>query len=106
MSHNNWKWDHAVIDAFKPLESIRGWKKCRGCGEFPRVWIFDNGSFATCCCNLDKFGQNEARSESIMSVHARNKGNISEYSRNNLRAAWNEYVLTGERQNKLEEGRW
>ncbi len=104
MGYNNWRWKFAVGDFYKPLESVKGWKICKGCKEFPRVWIFDNGSHAKCCCG-DRYDAAPARSESILSVLNRT-GGLAEYSRDSLREAWNTFVVTGEPQNKLEEGRW
>lgn len=104
MGYNNWRWEHAVGDWYKPLESVKGWKLCKECNEFPRVWIFDNGSHAKCCCG-HKYDAAPARSESILSVLKRT-GGIAEYSRDSLREAWNDFIVTGKPQNKLEEGKW
>ena len=50
MGANNPLWKSSMIDSYSPLKSVKGWKKCKTCGEFPRVWAFDNGKFAKCCC--------------------------------------------------------
>lgn len=93
------------IDAYGKIEDSEGWLTCRNCGVYPRTWTFNNGSWATCLC-FKKYDIHPVRSESIMSVHKRCNGNVSEYSRDNLRLAWNKYVETGELQNKLDEGCW
>lgn len=103
MGFNNPRWEHAVIDAYKPLESVKGWKKCIACKEFPRVWIFDNGRYAKCCCG-DKYSQDGAQAESIMSVYKRT-GKTAEYDPDELRVAWNLYVTTGHPV-KLKDERW
>lgn len=106
MSYRNPKW-WFVSDFYEPLESVKGWKKCKFCGEFPRIWIFDNGSYARCLCGYPEryTAEHEARSESILSVLKRT-GSVREYTRDNLRLAWNKWVETGIRQNKLGEGQW
>jgi hypothetical protein len=92
MGYRDERWKYSVIDAFTPLESVKGWKKCKKCKEFPRVWIFDNGSYAKCCCG-EKYGPPQATSESISEV-LRRTGGVAEYSRDNLRLAWNTRVDT------------
>lgn len=86
------KWQNSCGEWFKPLESVKGWKKCKQCKMFPRVWIFDNGIYAKCHC-FDLY-ESGVQSESIMSVYRRT-GNTAEYSRDNLRLAWNDYVING-----------
>ena len=44
------KWSFAVIDDYKELKDKTGWEKCSVCGEYPRVWTFDNGNYAKCSC--------------------------------------------------------
>ncbi len=103
MSYKNPAWATSVIDAYKSMTSVKGWKKCKGCGEFPRLWIFDNGRFAKCCCS-GKYEGGEARAESIISYIKRNDMSCADYPQDALRIAWNRYVETGERQTELPEG--
>lgn len=83
------KWSMSCGEWFEPLKSVKGWKKCKQCGMFPRVWIFDNGSYAKCHC-FDLY-DGGVQSESINSIYKRT-GSASEYSRDNLRSAWNDFV--------------
>ena len=92
-----YRWEESTIKDYLPLKDIAGWSKCPKCNELPRVWIFDNGSFAKCRCTY-KYDLPEASSESIMSVCRRNNGDVSEYDRDYLRQAWNRFVDTGEKQ--------
>jgi hypothetical protein len=100
-------WEFHCINAYLPLESTEGWLECNGCGQHPRVWLFDNGRYATCLC-FEKYDKNRpAVAESIMSVYKRT-GMTKEYKSDDLRLNWNKYVETGEFQDKskLGEGRW
>lgn len=105
MGASNPLWKFAVSDAYEPLESVKGWRKCPRCKEFPRVWAFDNGLFAKCCCG-HRWDPGPARAESILSVVKRTGGSAAEYSRDNIRIAWNRFIETGTPQNILPEGRW
>lgn len=92
------------IDAYERLVDPEGWSKCSTCGVHPRIWTFNNGSWATCLC-FKKYDNHPVRTESVLSVYKRT-GLTAEYSRDNLRLAWNKYVDTGVVQNKLPEGQW
>ena len=96
-------WD--LINAFKELDNNGGWLPCRKCGEFPRVWEFNNGKSADCMCG-EKYGESPVRTESIMSFVTRNNGRALGYHSDKLKSAWNKYIKTGEKQNKLPDGRW
>jgi len=99
------KWKTHVIDAYEPLENVEGWLKCPRCGEHPRVWSFDNGRHAKCCCSK-LYDPAPVRAESIMSVYKRCDGDTYWYDDDELRKAWNEYIRSGQKQNVLPEGRW
>jgi hypothetical protein len=86
-------WD--LIEAYKPLASVKGWKKCKYCKCFPRVWEFNNGSFAGCKCNK-KYTDSKVRSESILSYITRNNGSALNYPHDGLRKAWNHFIITNE----------
>lgn len=92
------------IDAYEPLPESSGWLVCGNCGVLPRAWRFNNGCFATCLC-FRMYEDHPARAESILSYYKRNDS-TKDYTRDNLRLAWNKYVETGEMQNKLPEGQW
>lgn len=104
MTLTTFKWSQACCDAYQPLVSVKGWKRCKKCNEFPRVWEFDNGLHAKCCCGT-LYGPSQARAESILSVYKRTYA-TQEYSRDSLRTAWNRFVETGIAQDTLPEGRW
>lgn len=82
--------DSVHEDYEEPL-NIDNWLNCPKCNQKPWVWIFDNGSYAKCCCRHKYDGANVS-SESIGDVYRRT-GSTIEYSRDNLMKAWNEYVL-------------
>lgn len=92
-SNQAWSW---IPDWYEPLSSVKGWKKCKRCGEFPRVWAFNNGLSAKCCCS-DLYGQPEAEAESVCSYANRNSGSLIGYSEDRLRENWNKRVETGEK---------
>lgn len=98
-----YSWENSCMDVYKQLEDNTNWKQCPTCNEFPRLWIFNNGSHARCRCN-HKWDAAPAIAESIMSFYKRTGG--TDYDRNKLRDDWNLYCETGIPQNKLEEGRW
>lgn len=100
-----YSWDIATIDAYKPIQDHKGWKKCKVCKEIPRIWEFNNGSHAKCRCSY-KYDESRASSESILSYVKRNNGSALNYDHDGLRKAWNKFIETGESQNKLPEGQW
>lgn len=102
-----YSWKEACNDAYEPIKYHKGWKKCKVCNEIPRLWIFDNGSYANCRCYY-RWSETPVQVESILSYVKRNNGYLGDFvkSEERLRLAWNEFVKTGEFQNKLLEGRW
>ena len=93
MGYNNWKWQYACGDFYEPLASVKGWKKCRQCGEFPRVWIFDNGNHAKCCC-AEMYGPHSASAPSIVERMNTSRGSMAgPTSLEILREAWNKTVM-------------
>ena len=67
------------------------WLECPRCELKPKVWTFDNGQQTACGCGIGKYDHFSVRAESIMSVHSRNHGNLSEYDNDALRKEWNKY---------------
>lgn len=98
-------WEHAVINAYEPIQYHKGWKKCKRCHEIPRIWEFNNGNNAKCRCG-DLYDPAPAISESILSYVKRNNGSALDYDHDALRKAWNKYVEIGEKQTELPEGQW
>jgi len=86
------------FDFFK-YPSDGEWDSCPFCGQKPPVWEFDNGRNTACGCLLKGFNPYthfSIHAESIMSVHKRHKGNVSEYDYDGLRKNWNHWCKTGE----------
>jgi len=57
----------------------------------PKIWQYNNGCETVCGCWNDRYDHFSVKAESIMSVHIRCNGNLSEYSSDQLRLSWNEY---------------
>lgn len=85
---------HFCIDAFVDVPEDQHWEKCPCCGCTPKIWEFNNGRQTACGCWEDKYNHFSVHAESIMSVHTRCDGNLSEYNSDQLRLHWNEYCAT------------
>lgn len=85
------KWQYHVIDAYKPLVSTKGWRICPKCKEFPRLWIFDNGRYAKCCCGY-KYEASGVKAEPIMEYVRRNNGSMLGFDDLELQRNWNDRV--------------
>ena len=100
-------WD--LIDAYRPIEEVLpkgaryGWLECTGCNEKPRLWVFDNGRYASCKC-FKKYGRHVC-SESCLSTLKRGASLVEDHYCGELRNNWNHWVVTGEII-ELETGRW
>jgi hypothetical protein len=81
-----YSWSHAVIEAYRPLDSTDGWERCPNCGEHPRVWVFNNGNHAKCKCQYKYEGGVHA--ESIIDAVLVRKVPYVEW-KSYLRTAWN-----------------
>lgn len=86
--------DYFCIDAYTDVPEYEHWEKCPCCGLQPKVWRFDNGRSTACGCWETKYDQFSVYAESIMSVHIRCDGNLTEYNSDQLRLNWNEYCAT------------
>ena len=86
--------DYFCIDAYIDAPEYQQWESCPCCGLRPKIWVFDNGRQTACGCWKDEYDHFSVKSESIMSVHTRCDGNLTEYNRNQLRLNWNEYCAT------------
>jgi hypothetical protein len=85
-----WQWEHALISAYQPLVSTKGWKACPKCKQYPWLWIFDNGRYAKCQCG-GKYDASKASAEAVCQYANRNNGSLLGYDGNALQKAWNEY---------------
>lgn len=86
--------DHFCIDAYVEPVDADQWSSCPCCNLKPRVWCFNNGRSTACGCWENRYDHFSVNAESIMSVHIRCNGNLSEYSSDQLRLNWNEYCAT------------
>ena len=105
MRVENFLWKYNVPDFYEEVENNDNWLACKECGEKPRVWAFNNGRHARCCCG-EMYSADKARAESVMSYHKRNPDDMSGYGHDDLRKAWNKWIETGEPQDQLPKGWW
>lgn len=91
---NSYLSEPVCIDAYKGTPDHDHWSDCPCCGLKPKIWIFDNGRSTVCGCANDRYDHFSVCAESIMSVHRRCAGNLSEYDSDQLRKNWNEYCAT------------
>lgn len=96
-------WSFRAGDWYEKVEGD-DWFECDICCVKPRIWCFNNGSFAKCLC-YDMYDECPVRTESILSVYKRT-GLTAEYKRDNLRLTWNLFAKDGVERNKLENGKW
>lgn len=90
----DWRWKYHSFDFYVSVDNPEEWIPCPTCGLVPRIWVFDNGSHARCVCGEDRYHPtNEVSSEPIGSVVGRT-GGFAEYNKDNLRRAWNKYIMT------------
>ena len=82
------------IDAYKEPSNGGYWSTCPCCNEKPLTWCFDNGRSTSCGCWSSTYDHFSVNAESIMSVHTRCDGTLSEYDGDGLRKNWNEYCAT------------
>jgi hypothetical protein len=84
-------WKNITEENFKTDED---WIKCNTCDSLPKLWIFDNGCYAKCECNI------WAEHMSIMKFY--NKYNtISNYSYIPLKDNWNKKIKRINNLNKV-----
>ena len=83
--------DYFCIDDYTDVPEYENWENCPCCGLQPKTWRFDNGLSTACGCWEDRYNIFSVKSESIMSVHTRCAGNLTEYNSDQLRLNWNTY---------------
>lgn len=86
--------DYFCIDAYEPVSEHEYWEKCPCCGLQPKTWTFNNGRSTACGCWNSKYDHFSVKAESIMSVHIRCDGDLTEHVCDQLRTNWNEYCAT------------
>ena len=89
------RWEWATIDAYKPPKDEQNWKACPKCQRKPRVWEFDNGSYARCQCK-EKYTGADVSVQSICDYGRQNNWNFTNYDIDGLRKAWNSHVEKSE----------
>lgn len=92
IGNSDWRWQYATIDVYVPLEDARGWELCPVCLVHPRIWIFDNGRYAKCCCVLNRYSGAEVAADSINSSLRHNGRSGFYYDSDALRKNWNFHV--------------
>lgn len=97
-------WSYKAGDWYKNVNPDKEWLECTSCGVLPRLWEFNNGSYAKCLC-YGRYDTPPVRNESVLSVYSRT-GLTAEYCSDNLRLTWNLFAKDGVERNKLEVGKW
>lgn len=90
------RWQVATHDGYKTIADAgldeSEWIPCGACGERPRVWIFNNGTFAKCLCG-HKYDPAPVEVEDVLSFFRRTDGMEGYYKgKELLLRAWNEHV--------------
>jgi len=102
---NEDRWSFHVISAYKKSPLGENWLSCPGCEYRPRVWRFDNGCYAKCCCD-GIYDPAPVKAESVMSHGGRHNGDMTAYDFDDLRKRWNVWIETGVKQDTLPKGQW
>lgn len=97
-------WSYKAGNWYEKVNVDHEWIDCTRCGVKPRLWVFNNGSWAKCLC-YDMYDAPPVRTESVLSVYTRT-GLTAEYEPDNLRLTWNLFAKDSVDRNKLESGRW
>lgn len=86
----HWGWEFATMDSYKPIgETDLEWLACPTCGVRPRVWLFDNGEFAKCCCG-DRYSEGLRVDGALETYRKTGKHDVHDFD--GLRKAWNAHV--------------
>lgn len=90
---NDFRWPFAAIDAYKPIKDPDRWHVCPLCKVHPRIWVFDNGRRAKCCCGRNVYLPSQVSAQSIMACMRFNGGSLRFYDNDALRKNWNFYAM-------------
>lgn len=82
------------------------WLECPKCQALPKLWVFNNGSYASCKCHNNTYKNMTISVEDINSTLIRCNGSAVEYDSDNLRKAWNSYALQFELLHKVSVARY
>jgi len=89
------KADYLLIDAYEIPDDVDEWLSCPKCNMKPLVWVFNNGRSTGCGCGESMYNHFSIHAESINSIYKRT-GKTAEYSCDDLKNNWNQWVKTGE----------
>lgn len=79
-----------LIDDYIYPENLEEWKECPYCNAKPKIWIFDNGRYASCKCHNSKYDCRTIQAESLNVYYFRN-GSWKDFNSNELRDNWNKF---------------
>lgn len=79
-----------LIDDYVFPENLDEWRECPYCNAKPKIWIFDNGRFASCKCHNSKYDSRTIQAESLNAYYSRT-GSLKDFNNNELRDNWNKF---------------
>jgi hypothetical protein len=85
---------HVSFKFYEFPKDIDEWNECPFCHLKPKIWVFDNGRYATCGCRLKDYSDYDAfhiKAESIMDYIKRNGGSTAGYDFDGLKRNWNNF---------------
>lgn len=88
----DYRWQFMSFDFYKEPEDKEKWIACKECGLTPRVWIFNNGSFAHCVCGEDKYNHKHSVKATPIMYYVKKTGGFKGYDSDKLRKNWNRYI--------------
>lgn len=108
MYKNNFRltYDYDLIDAYKDINtqmhnewldvqedhSIK-WLECPKCHKKPKLWLFDNGRYASCACHNNTYQGNSISATSVCEYGRENNWDFTNFNNDELRLNWNNYCL-------------
>jgi len=96
--------EYDLINSYKTLEEEgfdpNQWDTCPKCDAKPKVWIFDNGSFADCKCGK-KYTDSSVSAIAVMTYY-RLHNTLAGYPDNELRDNWNKRVYELSESNRID----
>lgn len=73
------------------ITNLSEWLPCPKCGHKPKIWIYNNGVNASCCCASSRYDRFTIRIEDINSI-VRRTGSPKDYKgEQGLMEEWNRY---------------
>lgn len=91
--YEDYRWSLSATNAFKIPSDPSKWDHCPTCQLRPKIWEFDNGMHAKCCCS-GMYEESQAEFEGPFPYYRRT-GTFQGYrDTDGLRDAWNDYVTS------------